>query len=62
MMKGKVITYASRQLKVNEKNYPNQDFELATVMFMLKLWCQYFYGVYCEIFFDDHILQYFSTQ
>ena len=32
---GKVISYASRQLKVHEKNYPTHDLELATVVFEL---------------------------
>ncbi|WMV41523.1 hypothetical protein MTR67_034908, partial [Solanum verrucosum] len=30
MQWGKVITYALRQLKVHEKNYPTHDLELAT--------------------------------
>ena len=34
---GKVIAYASRQLKVHEKNYPNHDLELASVVFALNL-------------------------
>ncbi|WMV18846.1 hypothetical protein MTR67_012231, partial [Solanum verrucosum] len=29
MQSGKVIAYASRQLKVHEKNYPTHDLELA---------------------------------
>ena len=34
----KVIAYASRQLGVHEKNYPIHDFELAIVVFVLKIW------------------------
>ncbi|XP_069150005.1 uncharacterized protein [Solanum lycopersicum] len=49
----KVIAYASRQLKSNEKNYPSHDLELAAVVFVLKLWPHYLYGVQCEIF-PDH--------
>ena len=36
-----VIAYASRQLKVHERNYPNHDFELAAVVFALKQWRYY---------------------
>jgi len=52
MQKGKVIVYASRQLKSHEKNYPTHDLELAVVVFVLKLWRHYLYGVHCEIFID----------
>ena len=44
MQKGKVIAYASRQLKSHEKNYPTHDLELAAVVFVLKLWRHYLYG------------------
>ena len=37
MQAGKVIAYASRHLKVHEKNYPTHDLELAAVVFALKL-------------------------
>ena len=37
MRHGKVITYASRQLKAHEKNYPTHDLELAIVVFALKI-------------------------
>ena len=30
-----MISYASRQLKVHEKNYPTHDLELAAVVFAL---------------------------
>ncbi|GAU51606.1 hypothetical protein TSUD_414380 [Trifolium subterraneum] len=36
MQKGKVVAYASRQLKVHERNYPTYDLELAAVVFALK--------------------------
>ena len=38
---GNVIAYASRQLKVHEKNYPTHDLELAAVVFSLKICCHY---------------------
>ena len=34
----KVVTYASRQLKPHEQNYPTHDLELAAIMFALKIW------------------------
>ncbi|GJS04730.1 putative reverse transcriptase domain-containing protein [Tanacetum coccineum] len=43
MQRGKVITYASRQLKINEKNYTTHDLELGAVVFALKIWRHYSY-------------------
>ncbi|GJR85206.1 putative reverse transcriptase domain-containing protein [Tanacetum coccineum] len=37
MQRGKVIAYASRQLKIHEKNYTTHDLELGAVMFTLKI-------------------------
>ena len=48
MQNGKVIAYASRQLKEYEKNYPTHDLELAAVVFALKIWRHYLYGEKCE--------------
>ena len=45
MQKGKVVAYASRQLKPHELNYPTHDLELAAVIFALKIWRHYLYGV-----------------
>ena len=44
MQDGKVVAYASRQLKLHEQNYPTHDLELATVVFTLKIWRNYLYG------------------
>nr|GFB22017.1 putative reverse transcriptase domain-containing protein [Tanacetum cinerariifolium] len=41
MQKEKVIAYASRQLKVYEKNYTTHDLELGAVVFSLKMWRHY---------------------
>ena len=38
MQDGKVVAYASRQLKSHEKNYPTHDLKFATVVFTLKIW------------------------
>ncbi|KAL0541166.1 hypothetical protein IC582_021205 [Cucumis melo] len=44
MQQGKVVAYASRQLKSHEHNYPTHDLELAAVVFALKIWRHYLYG------------------
>ncbi|GJT17463.1 putative reverse transcriptase domain-containing protein [Tanacetum coccineum] len=44
MQRGKVIAYASRQLKTHGKNYTTHDLELGAVMFALKIWRHYLYG------------------
>ncbi|XP_075515443.1 uncharacterized protein LOC142550090 [Primulina tabacum] len=41
---GKVIAYASRQLKEYEKKNPTRDLELGAVVFALKIWRHYLYG------------------
>ena len=38
MHEGKVVAYASRQLRPHEKNYPMYDLELAAILFALKIW------------------------
>ncbi|KAJ8748563.1 hypothetical protein K2173_003464 [Erythroxylum novogranatense] len=43
MQEGKVVAYASRQLKTHEQNYPTHDLELAAVVFALKIWRHYLY-------------------
>lgn len=62
MQHGKVITYASRQLKNHEKNYPTYDLELAAVVFALKIWWNYLYGVHVDVFSDHKSLQYLFKQ
>ena len=62
MQKGKVITYASRQLKEHEKNYPTHDLELAAVVFALKIWRHYLYGAHCQIYTDHKSSKYLFTQ
>ena len=62
MQNGKVIAYASRQLKDHERNYPTHDLEFPTVVFALKLWRHYLYGVQCQIYTDHQSLKYFFTQ
>ena len=37
MQQGKVVAYASRQLKPHEENYPTHDLEMAAVIHALKI-------------------------
>ncbi|PON73130.1 Ribonuclease H-like domain containing protein [Parasponia andersonii] len=62
MQNGRVVAYASRQLKPHEMNYPTHDLELAAVIFALKIWRCYFYGVKFDIFSDHKSLKYLFTQ
>ncbi|WMV33361.1 hypothetical protein MTR67_026746 [Solanum verrucosum] len=49
-------------LKVRERNYPTYDLWLAMVVFALKIWWHYLYGVKCEVFTDHRSLQHVFTQ
>ncbi|KAL0561349.1 hypothetical protein IC582_001774 [Cucumis melo] len=62
MQQGKVVAYASRQLKSHEQNYPTHDLELAAVVFALKIWRHYLYDEKIQIFTDHKSLKYFFTQ
>jgi len=62
MQNGKVVAYASRQLKTHELNYPTHDLELAAVIFALKIWRHYLYGARCEVYTDHKSLKYIFIQ
>ncbi|GJX82524.1 retrotransposon protein, putative, ty3-gypsy subclass [Tanacetum coccineum] len=62
MQKEKVIAYASRQLKVHEKNYMTYDLPLGAVVFALKMWRHYLYGTKCVVFTDHKSLQHILDQ
>ncbi|XP_042388084.1 uncharacterized protein LOC121980194 [Zingiber officinale] len=62
MQYDRVVAYASRQLKDHEKNYPVHDLELAAIIFALKIWRHYLYGITFEIFTDHKSLKYLFTQ
>ena len=47
---------------MHERNYPTHDLELAAVVFALKQWRHYLYGVKCEVYIDHRSLQYVFTQ
>jgi hypothetical protein len=62
MQDGKVVVYASRQLRKHEENYPTHDLELAAVVHALKIWRHYLIGNKCDIYTDHKSLKYFFTQ
>nr|GEU49175.1 putative reverse transcriptase domain-containing protein [Tanacetum cinerariifolium] len=62
MHREKVIAYASRQLKIHEKNYTTHDLELGSVVFALKMWRHYLYGTECIVFTDHKSLQHILDQ
>ncbi|GJZ28832.1 putative reverse transcriptase domain-containing protein [Tanacetum coccineum] len=62
MQREKVISYASRQLKIHEKNYTTHDLELGLVVFSLKLWRHYLYRTKYTVFTDHKSLQHILNQ
>ena len=58
----KVISCASKNLTVHEKNYQTHDLGLAAVVFALNIWRYYLYGVHAYVFTDHKILQYVFTK
>ncbi|GJX90585.1 putative reverse transcriptase domain-containing protein [Tanacetum coccineum] len=57
MQRDKVIAYASRQLKIHEKNYTTHDLELGAVVFALKIWRHYLYATK-SVIYTDHVGNY----
>nr|GEU54064.1 hypothetical protein [Tanacetum cinerariifolium] len=62
MQKGKVIAYAYRQLKIHKKNYTTHDLELGVVVFVLKIWRHYLYGIKSVIYTNHKSLQHIFSQ
>nr|GEZ62326.1 putative reverse transcriptase domain-containing protein [Tanacetum cinerariifolium] len=62
MKQEKLIAYVSRQLRTHEENYITHDLELGLVVFALRLWRHYLYGVKCTVFTDHKSLQYILDQ
>ncbi|GKF84027.1 putative reverse transcriptase domain-containing protein, partial [Tanacetum coccineum] len=62
MQRGKVIAYASRKLKIHEKNYTTHDLELGAVVFALKIWRHYLYGTKSVIYTEHKSLQHIFSQ
>jgi hypothetical protein len=62
MQEGRVIAYASRQLRRHEEHYPTHDLELAAVVHALKIWRHYLLGNTCHLYTDHKSLKYIFTQ
>ncbi|GKE13040.1 putative reverse transcriptase domain-containing protein, partial [Tanacetum coccineum] len=62
MQRENFIAYASRQLKIHEKNYTTHDLELRAVVFSLKMWRHYLCGTKCVMFSDHKSLQHILDQ
>ncbi|GKB66334.1 putative reverse transcriptase domain-containing protein [Tanacetum coccineum] len=62
MQRGKVIAYASRQLKIQEDNYTTHDLELSAIVFALKIWRHYLYGTKSVIYTDHKSLQHIFSK
>jgi hypothetical protein len=62
MQDGHVVAYASWQLRKQEAHYLTHDFELATIVYALKIWRHYLMGKRCELYTDHKSLKYIFTQ
>ena len=62
MQEGRVVSYASRQLKPHELNYAMHDLELAAVVHALKTWRHFLIGNHYEVYTDHKSLKYIFTQ
>ncbi|KAH0651783.1 hypothetical protein KY284_031695 [Solanum tuberosum] len=57
-----VIYCDASKLKVHEKNYPTHDLKFVVVVFALKIWRHYLYGIHVDVFTDHKSLRYVFTQ
>ncbi|WVZ80614.1 hypothetical protein U9M48_028073 [Paspalum notatum var. saurae] len=62
MQEGRVIAYASSQLRKHEVNYLTHDLELLAVVYALKKWRHYLLGNTCHIYTNHKSLKYIFTQ
>jgi hypothetical protein len=62
MQEGRVIAYASRQVRRHEEHYPTHDLELAAVVHALKIWHHYLLGNTSHLYTDHKSLKYIFTQ
>ena len=58
MQNAYVIAFALRQLKKHEENHLTHDLEMVAVVFALKIWRHYLYGVTCDIYINHKSLKY----
>jgi hypothetical protein len=58
MQDGRVIAYASRQLRKHEVNYLTHDLDLATVVHALEIWRHYLMGKRSELYTNQKSLKY----
>ena len=58
MQEGKVVAYASRQLRPHELNYATHDLEIAAVVHALKTWRHFLIGNSCDVYTDHKSLKY----
>jgi hypothetical protein len=61
MQEGRVIAYASHQLRKHEVNYPTHDLELVAMVHALKIWRHYLLGNVCNIYTNHKSLKYIFT-
>jgi hypothetical protein len=59
---GRMVAYASWQLRNHEVNYPTHNLELGAVVHTLKIWRHYLMGKRCELYMDHKSLKYIFTQ
>jgi hypothetical protein len=58
MQEGRVIAYASRQLRRHDEHYTTHDLELAAVVHALKICRHYLLGNICHLYTDHKSLKY----
>jgi hypothetical protein len=59
---GKIIAYASRQLRMHKEHYPAYDLELVTMVHALKILRYYLMEKRCELYMDHKSLKYIFLQ
>jgi hypothetical protein len=55
---GRLVAYASRQLRYYKVNYLTHDLELVVVVHALSIWRHYLIGKRCELYTNHKSLKY----